>query len=95
MKCVLFLAVSCILLVIADSANECKLGISCLNKGVCKMLGGKSKGTCFQGVCCKRGRKHSCSMFGGECQSKNITCKTLRKASQTCGKRKKCCVWVH
>uniref|UniRef100_A0A6G5A7Z7 Putative carboxypeptidase inhibitor n=1 Tax=Rhipicephalus microplus TaxID=6941 RepID=A0A6G5A7Z7_RHIMP len=136
MKCILFLAVSSFLLVIARSANQCKdATIPCLNKGVCNMLRGKSLGSCFQGVCCKKGgheskqckiagtlclakrdcknlkgkaagkcfkgvccktgRKHLCSAFGGECQPKNTTCKSLKKASHTCGKSKKCCVWLN
>uniref|UniRef100_A0A224YDD5 Carboxypeptidase inhibitor n=1 Tax=Rhipicephalus zambeziensis TaxID=60191 RepID=A0A224YDD5_9ACAR len=136
MKCVLPLVIICFLLVIADSAKQCKhRSIPCLARSVCKLLRGKSQGDCFHGVCCKkpdirrkqckapgtlcmaaqhceylkgkkrgtcnRGicceteKKRNCTLYGGECQPKNITCKTLKNASKTCGEEQKCCVWLN
>ncbi|KAL1473185.1 hypothetical protein MTO96_022445 [Rhipicephalus appendiculatus] len=55
MKCVLPLVIICFLLVIADSAKQCKhRSIPCLARSVCKLLRGKSQGDCFRGVCCKK-----------------------------------------
>ncbi|XP_075740196.1 uncharacterized protein LOC119169399 isoform X2 [Rhipicephalus microplus] len=80
MKCILFLAVTSFLLVIARSANQCKdANIPCLNKGVCKMLQGKSLGNCFQGVCGKKGGHESkqCKITGTLCLAKR-DCKNLK-----------------
>uniref|UniRef100_L7M9P8 Putative carboxypeptidase inhibitor n=1 Tax=Rhipicephalus pulchellus TaxID=72859 RepID=L7M9P8_RHIPC len=136
MKCVLPLAIICVLLVLADSVKQCKhRNVPCLARSVCNALGGKIQGGCFHGVCCQKrdirrkqcktpgtmcmaeqdckylkGRKsekcfrgvccktekeRNCTLYGGECQPKNTSCSTLKNGSKTCGKDRKCCVWLN